>query len=169
MTGSPDLADEEVSPLSDLPYAARVGISFMEVNAEGDDFALYDKLSSALQNDSRIEWTKAPSQEEHAFDRPSFASADLDGDNEEKGAPDPATHVHAFGFREPILFEVRVPRRLQPHFDDFDHIPASSYWAAWDGIALVVLWQLEDFQASGQSSRELGIDEVLDALTLRVG
>jgi hypothetical protein len=167
MAVSPDLTErhdaKDATP-NKLPYAARVGISFIEVDADGDDGELYGLLCTTLRADSRIEWITSPTQDKNAFERPSFASFDTDesGGND---TPDPATHVHAFHFQEPITFEVNVPRRVQPHFEDFDGIPASRYWAAWDGIALVVLWQLEDFQASGSPSHELSIDDVFNSVT----
>src|ERR1035438_6811724 len=137
-----------------LPYTARAAMCFMHVDDEGDDVALYNQLCDALRADSRVESINAPKQDAHAFDRPSFS---IFGSREEEfpgrhdHAPAPGIHTHAFYFRDPILLEVHAPRRVQPTFEDFDSIPADRYWAAWDGIALVVLWELEDFKKSQAS------------------
>ena len=169
MTIMPSTTDTNVSEDSasgSPPYVARAAISFLEVEDDGDNDELYNQLCSTLQADSRIESIRSPIQDEHSFERPAFAALDdASVANDEESALDPANHIHAFHFRDPIVFEVRAPRRVQPHFEDFDNIPASRYWAAWDGVALVVLWQLEDFQKSGRPVDELSTDDVLDGLT----
>jgi hypothetical protein len=146
-----------------LPYAARAAICFLQVDADGDDVALYDKICTVLRADSRIESLTAPAQDEHSFERPWFAT--FDTEDPETEALDPATHTHAFRFTDPMTFEIHAPRRVQPHFEDFDNIPAGRYWAAWDGIALVVLWKLEDFEESGSTLVDLSVDDMLDGLT----
>ncbi|MER7542042.1 hypothetical protein ABTW95_03445 [Spirillospora sp. NPDC127506] len=46
----------------------------------------------------------------------------------------------ALNIPNPILFKVRVPEKNQPKHHGADDVPSDTYWAAWDGIVLVVLW-----------------------------
>jgi hypothetical protein len=47
----------------------------------------------------------------------------------------------AIRFRDPIAFTVKIPIKNQPPFRGIDDIPTDTYYAAWDGITAVVLWQ----------------------------
>ncbi len=156
------------APRSNL-YAARTAICFMNVNDDRGDETVYRKLCNALEADSRVETINAPTQDPSAFDRPSFALfgpyEDHEFSSKEDRPPDPSTHTHGFSFSDPIVFEAHAPRRVQPTFDDFDRIPADSYWAAWDGIALVVIWKLEDIWKTNGDFDQLDIDKVSYNLT----
>ena len=138
-----------------LPYAARAAMCFMRVDDMGDDVALYrqlyDQLCDVLGADSRVETLEAPTQDTHTFYRPALS----------RGGIDPSTYTHAFYFKKPMILEVRAPRGVQPTFKDSDEIPADRYWAAWDGIALVVLWRMEYF---GKSQRDRGDLDAYDIL-----
>jgi hypothetical protein len=146
------LADVEIAQEQEsqpAPYLARVAICFMVVGGEGDNHALYNQLTETLKEDSRVETIDVPLQDEHSYSRPilsSFGSFSSDDTVDEDEAPDPFSHLHAFTFRRPILLQIRSPRRLQPNYNSFKHIPADRYWVAWDGIALAVLWELEDLK-----------------------
>jgi hypothetical protein len=151
-------ASAEVIPLTDTPepapYFARTAICFMRVDDEGDDDALYQRLTRALKDDPRVETIDAPDQNEHSLSRPilsSFGSFASDDSVDLDEAPDPFSHLHAFSFRNPIVLQVRSPRRLQQNYQSFNYIPADRYWAAWDGLTLVVLWELEDRGDSRES------------------
>jgi hypothetical protein len=165
----PEVDQSEEHLKDDVPYAARAAICFLAVEDEGNDIALYNKICAALREDSRIESLEAPVQGPNAFDRPTFSIFDYDTsaeyeENDDDDVPDPASHLHGFHFDDPIIFEMSVPKRVQPRFGNLTWIPATRYWAAWDGIALVVLWKLEDFEASGSAPSELSISDVLDSL-----
>lgn len=131
---------------AEMPYVGRAAICFMPVEAAGDDAALYAELTQALKDDPRVETVVAPPSDEQEFMRPilsSFGSFEDDESVDDNAAPDPFSHLHPFTFRFPILLQVRSPRRLQRKYDSFTHIPADLYWAAWDGLTLVALWEPE--------------------------
>jgi hypothetical protein len=131
----------------DIPYFGRAAICFMTVAEVGDDAALYERLMNTFKDDSRVESVQGPEPDNQTFFRPaisSFGSFKDDTSVRADEAPDPYSHLHAFNFRWPMLLHVRSPRRLQPQYSTFKEIPAESYWAAWDGITLVVLWESEE-------------------------
>jgi len=64
------------SEIQHAPYAARAAICFLEVEDEGDDIGLYNKLCAVLREDSRIEALEIPVQSSNAFDRPRFSIFD---------------------------------------------------------------------------------------------
>lgn len=41
----------------------------------------------------------------------------------------------------PILFKVRVPEKNQPKHHGANDVPSDTYWAAWDGSVLIILWE----------------------------
>jgi len=162
-----DVIEERAAePIRVLPYVARAAVCFMMVEHEGDDDALYNRLTEALRSDSRVEVLKAPKQVSEGYRRlifSSFGSFSDDGEVAEREAPDPFSHIHAFTFRRPIVMQIRSPRRLQPVYSTFKHIPADHYWAAWDGITLTVLWELEDLESD--ESIEVSLSTLRRALS----
>ncbi|MFI5661566.1 hypothetical protein [Streptomyces sp. NPDC051684] len=46
-------------------------------------------------------------------------------------------------FDTPILFKVVIPIKNQPQHHNADDIPTDTYWVAWDGVVVMVLWRHE--------------------------
>lgn len=175
MASSPEISTEvspatqslRRSPARRQPYVGRAAICFMAVGPKGNDAELYNRLIRILKDDSRVENVEAASAGSQAFRRPvltSFGSFVDDESVDEDEAPDPFSHLHAFRFSRPIVLQVRSPRRLQRKFGPFQTIPADRYWAAWDGLTLVVLWKVEEPEAES-SDEELDEFDFIDSLS----
>jgi hypothetical protein len=129
-----------------IPYFGRAAVCFLAVGPDGDDQQLYEDLVNTLKADPRVETVDSPAASRQEFSRPtltSFGSFTDDESVDEGEAPDPFSHLHFFTFGRPILLEIRSPKRLQRQYAGFKQIPTDKYWAAWDGITLVVVWEIE--------------------------
>lgn len=42
---------------------------------------------------------------------------------------------------EHVTLQVRVPVKNQPTHGGFDDVPSDTYWVAWDGVSVFVLWE----------------------------
>ena len=67
-------------------------------------------------------------------------------------------------FRHPICFQVRVPAKNQPLHFEFNDVPTDTYYVAWDGMNVVVMWVqgADDFP---MSAGQVVADIVADAVT----
>lgn len=67
-------------------------------------------------------------------------------------------HIHVAQTRSPLQFSVQVPRRVQAGDGNEDKIPSDTYWVAWDGVLLVVLWRHEEPGKPGALGGKIVID-----------
>ncbi|WP_137233627.1 hypothetical protein [Streptomyces sp. BPSDS2] len=119
-------------------FLCRMGTVFL-IAAERKKFDTYaDELRDALQNDPRVQWVKRPNLNTdfcaHAAVYPdSHGSSD---DEVMRGSD----ALRAANFDSPFIFKVVVPIKNQPQHHHADDIPTDTYWVAWDGVSLLVLW-----------------------------
>ena len=141
-----EAADEE-SPekepeVPDDYYFGRYG-TFMLIAPEAMPSAddLRNRLEQAIREDNRIVDAKPVSIKKDWLYRTLVYPRRVETtdrallSNEDAGG--------AIRFSEPVAFTVKVPIKNQPPFRGVNDIPTDTYYAAWDGITAVVLWQRE--------------------------
>jgi hypothetical protein len=77
-------------------------------------------------------------------------------------------HFHPLEMSDPICFEIHVPIKNQPKFADFDDIPTDSYWAAWDGVTLLVLWARDETEQKAARSAGHIAEDILRTAAERI-
>lgn len=160
----------DVAPRALRHYGARFGYSLFVAKPEQVEELpeLRKSLAEALRNDTRVQWVQ-PGDDEPVWDRVEVFYP---------GAP---AHPHGHGepqflaaldfrptpsFSQPLLFCVRVPTKNQPK-PFGDESTAETYWGAWNGVVLVVLW--EDYPGEVAMGNGHICVEVVGAAILAVG
>ncbi|MFI0015112.1 hypothetical protein [Streptomyces griseus] len=130
-------------------FLCRMGTVFL-ISAGRKKFDTYaNELREALQNDPRVQWVKRPNLNvdfcEHVVVYPDSQGS---SDDEVMRGSDA---LRAVNFDSPFIFKVVVPIKNQPQHHHADDIPTDTYWVAWDGVSLIVLWshQSESIPLSG--------------------
>lgn len=148
-------AKDEGARLSSSDYAARVGVALLTLPAiepiDGgrqvhvDIGDVYPNLLEALRSDARVKELDAPTPGKNETSARGFSTAGRSEHAISDARPSmPHQHVHGAAFKYPITMLIQVPKRLQPQSQGLEAIPAEEYWAAWDGVELIVLWSNED-------------------------
>ncbi|MET8908220.1 hypothetical protein [Micromonospora sp. NPDC004551] len=139
-TQTDDAAEwDVVVPAGEESYFVRFGSFLLCVSHNDSDLAeVARKIEQALHQDSRVaevypfenrvEWTDTDVHYPHR--RLASAGDLLSG----------RVHLHTVEFSEAIRFKVSVPIKNQPARGGYKDITSDSYWAAWDGTTLAVMW-----------------------------
>ena len=69
-------------------------------------------------------------------------------------------HFHVLSLSDPIEFRVTVARENQQPFQGWNEFPTGSYWCAWDGIVLIVLWEQSSDERVSRSAGRIVADVV---------
>ncbi|WP_327343555.1 hypothetical protein [Streptomyces europaeiscabiei] len=122
-------------------FLCRIGTIFL-LSPEKKKFDDYvGGLKNALQGDPRVQWVKAPKMNmdfcSHLTVYPNAEGSDSD---EIMHGTDGMRAVH---FDRPLLFKIVVPIKNQPQHHHADDIPTDTYWVAWDGVVVMILWRHE--------------------------
>lgn len=132
-------------------YAVRQGIFLLQSGEKSDpDAAFFSAICDAIRSDSRI----------HDFQRPPFQpdwshTYRFVPPLSESSVEDVLADRDDFGvarFGKAIVFRVEVPVEDQPAFRGETSIPTTTYYVAWDGLLVTVLWE-----------QPAGVDEVSHA------
>lgn len=161
-------ADGQPMPSNGAVYVARMAVCGLVIAPDDIGDKVYGEIVGELEKDPRVDTIRSAESGSNTFYQvplAGFESGDEgDYDAEEEGSdisdgclvPDPASHIHTLSFRKPILMHIRAPKRLQEPFGDFNSIPSEEYWAAWDGLTLMVVWRiLEDGRLRKVDERDI--------------
>ena len=69
---------------------------------------------------------------------------------------------------DPLLFEVRVPRKNQRTFYNDDYVPAEQYAVRWNGTSVCVFWEADPGKPVPMAGGHI-VEEILEQATRRVG
>lgn len=150
------------------PFLCRIGTIFL-LSPKRQKFEEYrDGLAKALQADPRIQWVR------RAKLNTDFCSHLAIYPESRNTTPDEIMHgsdaMRAVHFDRPILFKIVVPIKNQPQHHQADDIPTDTYWVAWDGVTVMILWQheKEDIPLSGGQVILQVLEEVCEKAELGV-
>lgn len=140
-----DQAGEDVGPA----FVGRVGIAMAAIgeHADGAAQASIRRLCAALERDARVPVLRVPSADSYGIRMVRSAAEGSPRANDYAPA-EPNEHIHVVMGALPVVFQVRVPKRLQVPAGEPDDAPSDEYWVAWDGMSLLILWTFEDFRDS---------------------
>lgn len=161
-------ADIPPSKDGDAHYFGRFGTFFLDVGHETRSNAqVHSEIVAAIKSDSRVitaegeEFRPPWSRRWTAFPDDRNASAEdlLSG----------RTHFHPLELSDPVTFEVYVPIKNQPRFGEIDDVPTDRYWAAWDGVTLVVIWKQDNTARLAARSAGHVVEDVLRVAAQKAG
>jgi hypothetical protein len=96
-----------------------------------------NEVCSKLESDPRVVTAKRQGPHEvHNARTDKFLGIDDEAEN----AVTAIVEYLSLRLNEPIVFEVRVPRKNQYKYRGVDDVPSDEYLAAWDGQSLFVQW-----------------------------
>ncbi|MFJ4785698.1 hypothetical protein [Streptomyces sp. NPDC088794] len=129
------------APENSDTFLCRIGTIFL-LSPEKKEFDEYaNDLKGALQDDPRVQWVKQPRL------NTDFCSHLAVYPNSENSNSDAVMHgsdaLRAVQLDRPLLFKIVVPIKNQPKHHHADDIPTDTYWIAWDGVVVMVLWRHE--------------------------
>lgn len=149
-------------------FLCRIGTIFL-LSPEKREFSKYQEdVCNALQGDPRIQWVKRPKLNmdfcRHLAVYPDANESDTD---EIMHGSDALRAVH---LDRPIIFKMVVPIKNQPQHHHADDIPTDTYWVAWDGVVVMILWRhkKKDLPRSGGQIVLQLLEEVCKTVSLGV-
>lgn len=151
-------------------HIVRIGTWFLVPPPEtvADNATVVDQLIEALRSDTRVLDVVAPDLNDYWTSRKTMYP-----DRQRTMASHILTGQDRFKVLELsnyLRFKVRVPlKNQQPHHGS-DDIPSDTYWVAWNGISIFVMWSQESerLPISGGHVVEDILDDVLGAINCRL-
>lgn len=149
-------------------FNARAGTWFLvpSPGTNEDNLQLVADLIRVLKADTRVLQVIPPELNEHWTQRVTVFP-----DAERSPTPDGVlTGRDQFKILElssAIRFEVRVPMKNQKAHHGAEDIPSDTYWVAWNGVSIFVMWKQEDdswFPISGGHIVEEVLRDVLEQI-----
>jgi hypothetical protein len=143
----------------------RMGTFFWSVHPDTDPDEAGEKLVkdvvSQLTSDSRVTYVVPPDFEHGFCSSQTFYPSAVENFQAMMFGSDA---LEALEVTPPIMFRIQVPIKNQPLREGrYADIPSDSYWAAWNGITLVVMWSQYDDEIP-MSGGHVVIDVLRDAV-----
>ncbi|MCU1598401.1 MAG: hypothetical protein JWQ47_2140 [Glaciihabitans sp.] len=145
---------DKTEPLFTVP-AARLLASEVEL-----------KFREALKGDLRVLDVLLPGDKDEDTDNATVMRY-LQMDESESNIQDAVRRVPVMRLNSPIRFRVRVPAKNQPKYRSRDDVPSDDYLVWWNGIVVVVQWEMKEPRATGSGGHI--VLQILEEVGSKVG
>jgi hypothetical protein len=151
-------------------FVGRLGTFFLNINGkllEEPGEEIYQAVLAAVKKDNRVVSTRDASFDS-AFSEKRQRYPFL-GEKKDDDLINGSDYFINMMFWHPFAFEVLVPKKNQPIINGNDDVPTDHYWAAWDGVTLVVIWKGDKSKRYPPISGGHVVEEILRAATQSIG